>query len=190
MMRTIVWFLSFDSFWWAARWQFINWNCCPRRVASKLILPLFPKRLQAPALSFSFRSTSKWSFNWCLIRMAEWRPPIVWLAAMRYWLKTSESISSHSPLASQQKDRHRLRWHSCVPNRIRSGKGLKLDESRSSTREFTGGRDPNKFHVTATIIIFYYWCFSGCFECYYYDFIEIYSKSIDELINILFSNMT
>jgi len=172
-MRAMVRFLSYVYFWWAARWQFMNWNCCPRRVASILIAPLFPKILHRPALSFSFLSTSKLSFSWRLMRMAEWRPPIVWQATTQCWLKTYESIPSHSVLASQQKDRQRVRSHSWVPNRMMSGNGLKLDDSRSSTSELTGGREPKRFHVTATITIFYWWVFKGYFECYYYDFIII-----------------
>ena len=175
-MRLIVTFLSYVYFWWAARWQFMNWNCCPRRVPSILIAPLFPNILHSPALSLSFRSTSKLSLSCRLMRMAEWMPPIVWQVATRYWLNTSASIPSHSDLASQQKDRQRVRSHSCVPNRIRSGSGLKVDDSRSSTSELTGGREAKRFHVTATITIFYWWFFSGYFECYYYDFININRK--------------
>ena len=64
--------------------------------------------------------------------------------------KTSPSIASHSPFASQQKDIHSERWHSCVPKNIRSGLGLNVGEDASSTRGLIGGRDPKRFQVMAT----------------------------------------
>lgn len=179
-MRPMVRFLSWVYFWWAARWQLMNWSCCPIRVASMLIAPLFPNILQNPAFIFSFRSTSKLSFSWRFTRTAEWMPPIVWQATTRCWLNTYDSIPSHSALASQQKDRQRVRSHSWVPNRMISGSGLKLEDSRSSTRELTGGSEPKRFHVTATIVIFYWLFFRGYFECYYYDFITINREKRDK----------
>jgi hypothetical protein len=83
-------------------------------------------------------------------KTAECRPPIVSVAARMYSGKASPSIAYHSPFASQQKDMHSDRWHSCVPKKIRSGLGLKLGEDASSTTELMGGREPKRFQVMAT----------------------------------------
>ena len=83
----------------------MNWKFCPSKLHVKLIAPLFPNKLQVPALKTAESSEVKQSCNYLVTNKALWRPCKVSLIINLYWFsKASKSKPSHPPLLSQKKD--------------------------------------------------------------------------------------